>query len=749
MSETNSKRSEKNNNPVSENLLYDTPLLDPDEDRLGRKEFARFLAQAILKMNADEGFVFALNGPWGSGKTTVINFVLHFIEKTDKSETPLVVVRFNPWWFSGREQLLHQFFTQFRAALGEADVSDDLQKVGNKLDLFANILAPLTLVPTVGQPAGILRKVLQSIGVSTKAAAEILNKDVHKLRVTIDSLLRKQHSRILVVIDDIDRLPAEEIRQLFQVVKAVADFPKTIYLLAFDRRVVSDALDTLQSSSGESYVEKIVQCPFDLPSSDQVSLRRLLFEQIDEIMKGTPEELIDKVEFGNLYWDGIDPFIKTPRDVKRYINILRPTYPILIGDVRSVDFLGIQALRLFAPEMYHFVATNKEGIAGTDDYLGGTRDRTEERRKWFDLILEAVTEDKRQAVKGIMGRLFPRWASVYGGVSYGSDWLSQWRKEKRICSPDMFDRYFRLAIPLGDISAAEMRAILDLAGDADAFGAELIRLANEHRPDTTTRLRIFLELMEDYIQEDIPAHHFESILKAFFTVGDQLIKEEDSQGMFIFGNDTRMVRISYQLLKRLPSQQERFEMLRRVFAETKALGLMSGFLVSLGQEHGKYTDSKPRESEDKRIIGSDHVSKLEALALEKIRDVAKQKLLHNFPEFGHLLYHLSDLGSEEEAQDYVADLIENDEGLCDYLVGFLSTTYSHGLEDRVQRKNWRIRLESIKKFSTINLEKLLDRCREILRQSPEWMDDRRRLALNIFIDEMTNPKDEWGRQKKD
>ncbi|RLC07336.1 MAG: NTPase, partial [Deltaproteobacteria bacterium] len=410
MTTTNSNHTENKNNPIPENLLYDTPLLDPDEDRLGRKEFARFLAQAILKMNADEGFVFALNGPWGSGKTTVINFVLHFIEKADKSEIPLVVVRFNPWWFSGREQLLHQFFTQFRAALGEADVSDDLQKVGNKLDLFANILAPLTFIPTVGTSAEVVRQVVKSVSASTKAAAETLNKDVHKLRVTIDSLLRKQHSRILVVIDDIDRLPAEEIRQLFQVVKAVADFPKTIYLLAFDRRVVSDALDTLQSSSGESYVEKIVQCPFDLPSSDRVSLRRLLFEQIDEIMKGTPEELIDTVEFGNLYWDGIDSFIKTPRDVKRYINILRPTYPILIGDVHSVDFLGIQALRLFAPEMYHFVATNKEEIAGTEEPYPHTRDELESAatvrrlsmadcRRLFPLIRRASTETAREVVR--------------------------------------------------------------------------------------------------------------------------------------------------------------------------------------------------------------------------------------------------------------------------------------------------------------------------------------------------------------
>jgi predicted KAP-like P-loop ATPase len=144
MTATNSNHTENKNSPISGNLLYDTPLLDPDEDRLGRKEFARFLAQAILKMNADEGFVFALNGPWGAGKTTVINFVLHFIEKADKSETHPVVVRFNPWWFSGREQLLHQFFSQLRAALGEPDISDDLQEVGNKLS-FCQYIGPINI----------------------------------------------------------------------------------------------------------------------------------------------------------------------------------------------------------------------------------------------------------------------------------------------------------------------------------------------------------------------------------------------------------------------------------------------------------------------------------------------------------------------------------------------------------------------------------------------------------------------------
>src|SRR5438046_2423865 len=86
-------------------LLYDAPLTDPAQDRLGRSAFSEVLAKSILRLDAQEGFVFALNGPWGAGKTTVINFALKALER-EAGSSEIVVVRFNPWWFSGQEQLL-------------------------------------------------------------------------------------------------------------------------------------------------------------------------------------------------------------------------------------------------------------------------------------------------------------------------------------------------------------------------------------------------------------------------------------------------------------------------------------------------------------------------------------------------------------------------------------------------------------------------------------------------------------------
>jgi predicted KAP-like P-loop ATPase len=55
--------------------------------------------------------------------------------------------------------------------------------------------------------------------------------DVPDLKGQIASFLTKQQHRMLFIVDDIDRLTAEEIRQIFRLMKAVADFPKVTYLL--------------------------------------------------------------------------------------------------------------------------------------------------------------------------------------------------------------------------------------------------------------------------------------------------------------------------------------------------------------------------------------------------------------------------------------------------------------------------------------------------------------------------------------
>jgi len=737
----------------SDKLLYDTPLRDPDrQDRLGRADFSKFLAQAILKMDADEGFVFSLNGPWGSGKTTVINFVLHYIEREQKEPKDLIIIRFNPWWFSGREQLLLQFFSQFRAALGKKDVGSELKEVGKKLENFSKVLIPFTLIPTVGGLATIAKDVLKGVGTASKGAGEELGQDVYEIRRSIDSLLRKQNGRILVIIDDIDRLPLEEIRQIFQLIKAVADFPKTIYFLAFDRKVVTNALKDLQGIEGENFLEKIVQAQFDLPCPDRTSLRRLFFELLEDMFRCRPEEQWNEIEWGNLFWDGIDPLIQTPRDIKRLINILRPTFPLVQGEVNPVDFIGIQVLRIFVPEMYTFISSNKKRLAGVESLMGRIGGSAGDVRKIFESVVNAIPERKQEPSIKIMKRLFPRWAAAYGGMTYGSDWLEGWRRDLRVCSPEIFDRYFLLSVPPGDISSAEMQAILNLANDPEAFSKELLRLSEEYRPDGATRLSIFLERMWDYTERDIPEGNIEPILRAIYKVGDQLYIETDKVGILADGNSMRLLRIIHRLLKRLNTQDERFNVLKKGYEYGHAISLIVEHLGYLGREHGKYSEKEskdPLEAEEERTISPDHLSRLEEIVLNKIRDSSRTGELRKAPDLGRILFLWSLLSSKDEVQDWVANLIKDDKGLCDFLVGFLWNGHSQGLDDRVGKLRWRILIQSMEKFLKVKASDLLPRCKKILEENPAWLDEKKRLALTTLQEEITNPLDEWGRPIKD
>ena len=98
-------------------LSPDKPLTDPKDDRLGYAPFAKNLAESILKMIPPEGLVIAIYGQWGSGKSTVIEFIANYLEHPDEGASPLIV-RFNPWWFSGSEDLVRHFFDELQVSLG-------------------------------------------------------------------------------------------------------------------------------------------------------------------------------------------------------------------------------------------------------------------------------------------------------------------------------------------------------------------------------------------------------------------------------------------------------------------------------------------------------------------------------------------------------------------------------------------------------------------------------------------------------
>lgn len=104
----------------------DLPISAPADDRFGLNPFAEALAKSIAGMDAPAGAVLAVNGEWGSGKSSAINLIKHHLKPAiDKGD--LVLVPFNPWWFAGADALTLAFFQELNKAIGPS-LPDKLRK---------------------------------------------------------------------------------------------------------------------------------------------------------------------------------------------------------------------------------------------------------------------------------------------------------------------------------------------------------------------------------------------------------------------------------------------------------------------------------------------------------------------------------------------------------------------------------------------------------------------------------------------
>jgi predicted KAP-like P-loop ATPase len=408
----------------------DRPIESEKDDILGRASFARALGDAIITYKHTDSLVIGLYGAWGSGKTSIINMALEHIDaayRKDKMKGP-IIVQFNPWNFSDQNQLLAQFFKQLSTDLRGPDRTKYIEKAGWVLDRYAELVAPPLAVisgpmgPVVLASGGVAK----GVGVTIRHRSELKLKDLHSARASLDEGLRNQRQKVVIILDDIDRLNNTETRQIFQLVKSLADFPNTIYVLAFDKNVVTRALaaehelTSAQMEYGQQYLEKVIQVPFDVPLISETEVQQLLLSQLDAILKAVPHPVWDDAYWANIYTSGLNAFFRNIRDVTRYINSLRFSFSRVNEEVSAVDFFAITALQVFTPALYDEVRDNKDLFAGVFYDFN---------KKTLAVLDEAMGGSERaqslqKPLMDLLRLLFPKLESLYGFSNYGEDWLN-------------------------------------------------------------------------------------------------------------------------------------------------------------------------------------------------------------------------------------------------------------------------------------------------------------------------------------
>ena len=335
------------NEAKSSRLPADNPIRKPADDLLGRMDAAKAFAQQVLALDVSEGAAVGVFGPWGAGKTSFVNLAR---SKFDAEGVP--VLDFNPWLFTGTEQLITRFFAELSAELKLRDFS----KVGNAFSSYGDAL-------TGGHWS------VGTLGVFLRVAGKLLQcryEGVGSYRNGVEKVMSQRRKPIVIVLDDVDRLPREEIRNVFRLVRLTAIFPNLIYIVPCDRHRIERALDeSEQGLSGSDYLEKIIQFPYNLPEIPA----HILHEQIAFAIEDALASIENTGPFDEQAWPDIHveivrPLIQNMRDLRRYAIAIRQTVAALDGQVALADVLALEAVRVFLPSVFRFLPTAIDGLTG-------------------------------------------------------------------------------------------------------------------------------------------------------------------------------------------------------------------------------------------------------------------------------------------------------------------------------------------------------------------------------------------------
>ena len=226
------------------------------------------------------------------------------IKGVDQTSEQPIIIRFNPWHYGSVEQLVRMFFSELARGIGTAG----RQELGKKIGDLLNAAGAIASVFSSG--AGSL---LKDVGNAIKN-----DKGLPELKEQLDKLLPELNQRIIVFIDDIDRLERDVLRLLFRMVRLNADFPNVTYVLAFDRIVVEHNFDEENGIRGRDYLEKIVQVSFDIPEPEPETIHHILFAEMDAVLASIKTRPLDPHRWGNVFHNGFKEHFRTIRHIKRY-----------------------------------------------------------------------------------------------------------------------------------------------------------------------------------------------------------------------------------------------------------------------------------------------------------------------------------------------------------------------------------------------------------------------------------------------
>ena len=680
----------------------DRPGERPEDDALGRREFAQRMAKELRGWRQKDSLVVSLNGDWGSGKTTLVNLLLHYITEQSAAagEAAPVVVRFNPWQWSGQNMLLEAFFSEIGEVLGRKNPGKTgaelagkwkrygaLSGVGRRTAEWVEAGATTVAAGSVVSGNGGVAVGASSVAGAAKWAKNLFSKSedvsraateahesakketLSEVRDALKQLLLAMPAPLVVVVDDIDRLTKEQVRMMMQLVKANADFANVVYLLLYQKNIVAHALDEVTCEKGQDFLKKIVQVELEVPGAPDHKLREMLGSGVDKIWRRArfPWDVERKERWRRLFEDAVWPYFETPRDVKRFLGVLDFYFEgHTDGDILAVnatDLVLVETLRMFDPDAFDAVRRSfQKGRNVFIEVLFGDKEAKAKFALSIDQLVDGrgLSEREMKRLRALLYGLFPQ-ASEHGRDSSDQD---MWDRDYRICHEKHFAKYFQLQASPGDVPARFIAQFFD-SGNDRAKCRDLIQESIKTGVFKAALSRLWI------VTDDFPHARIEPLVGAMIDMVDDL-PDLRTGVEFDAEPERELMRLAARLLMRIGDAGARERIFLDVIESSRSITGAVGLLAKAEPSKGQ------NDSVDEKIVGPETMARAKEIIVPRIWQSTKTDRFWDLRLAAMVIYRLSAWTKSTDVQAWLKEAIAVPEVARKFLRHMLQQSSSTG-----------------------------------------------------------------------
>lgn len=659
----------------------DNPITGTSEspDLLGRERFAELIGRSLLVKPGSPGVVVSIEGEWGYGKTSFLNLVNRSFDNLQPDRKP-IVINFCPWLISGVENLVQEFLIQLASTIGMSDHAVDAQNAATQLLSYSKVFTAVKFIPGAEPWASLVQGVFEAVGDASKTVGNFKNLNVEERRSKVVESIKKLDRSIVVFIDDIDRIPPDEVYDLFRLVKAVADFPGVAFVLALDSDYIVNALDKFGIKHGEQYLDKIIQARVSLPHVNKKDIEHLVNRELEKDGFNECVEVFpaNKGRLADLYQGSIKFILTSPRDVKKVFNRLKVVEPLTRGEVEFADLFAMEVISVKAPQLYDHIKQNPAAYTGIQpnailnmEEPGKVVNSYSAER---DSVLVKLPSHLRRPIVDLLGDLFPLLS-----VMRSHHKQEYFQKRGLVAANDRLLSIFSYGLPKGEVSLSVAKEFIVSPDRRDEILSTVQTMENFESFVDGLRL----------LSGEMQAENQEHFLRTLSTASEgSLVAEIDfnaSQGFLSSGVIRKIWWVIEDLLEKT-EHQARFAMLTDFISDPNRLTIGTYALRFCLNQAG-FFGGEENLPEGNRWLTAAQLNEFRNIWLDSIRQSFEGEFFYDFSDKTTITYMLLRLDAEL-ARRMFAPLTQSEKGI-DCIAesfGLIGTDSTRGTFVRVEDK---------------------------------------------------------------